>query len=82
MAITIQYQGEKDYSDIIQSALDKGGTIFVKSGYYTISKTLLISSSIQNIFSPIKTVFISEVFAKTELFKTFPPQKEVPMTIL
>lgn len=71
MAITIQYQGEKNYSDIIQSALDKGGTIFVKSGYYTISKTLLISSSIQNIFSPIKTVFISEVLQKRNYSKPF-----------
>lgn len=42
--IRIENFGKKDYSDIFQLALDKGGDIEIDSGVYIISKTLKIGS--------------------------------------
>lgn len=40
----IEYSGQKDYYEILQDALDKGGRIEVGSGKFTVSRTLKIHS--------------------------------------
>lgn len=44
MSLKITFDGKKDYTDILQNALNKGGEIFVEEGFYYLSRTLKIHS--------------------------------------
>lgn len=44
MSTRIVYNGDKDYSQVFQQALDKGGEIIIDKGFYRLSATLRIKS--------------------------------------